>query len=182
VSQPLRVALLASASSEEAALLAGALHGAGHLPALLAPDPVGAPAGTEVVRLRSLPDRPLAFRQIGDGLAHLPHACVALARGRFDVAHAFTPVDALAAVAWARRSSGVAVLTFVEPLQRETIGDRRFRLTTLKRSVGGAGAVLAATDEVRRSLRRLLALDVRVVAPPDAAGHLAVYRELHASS
>ena len=180
MSRPLRVALLSSTASADAAALAGALRLAGQQPVLMAPGAPTAPAGTGVIRLRRLPEAPLRFRFIGDGLGHLPHARVALSRGGFDLAHAFNPVDALAAVAWARRAGRPAVLTFIAPLERETIGNRRLRLATLERAVYGADTVIAASEAVRTSLRRLLAIDAPVLAAADAAGHLALYRELGA--
>jgi hypothetical protein len=178
VSRPLRIALLDGAAAPESGLLAAALHAAGHRPALLTTDAATAPAGVEVLGLRSLPAWPLRARNIGDGLEHVPHAVLALVRGRFDVAHAFRPIDALAAVAWARRAARPSVLTFVEPLRRETIANRRLRRQTLEHAVEGVGAVLAAGDEIRASLRRMLALDVPSLAPGDADGHLAVYADL----
>ncbi len=180
MSHSLRVALLASAAARDAAALAEGLSMAGQLPTLMATDPAGASPGTHVVRLRRLADKALRLRGLGDDVAHLPHARVALARGRFDLAHAFGAVDALPAIAWARRSRRPAVLTFVEPLERETIANRRLRLATLERAVHGADVVLAANEEVRSSLRRLLALEASVIAPSDAARHLSLYRELGA--
>ena len=178
MNRPLRVALLGGAAATDAATLARGLHRAGQLPTLLTPDPATAPPGTEVVRLRSVANAPLHVRRIGDGLGYLPHAWIALARGRFDLAHGFEPAGALPAVAWARRSQRPVVLTFAEPLDRATIANGRLRLATLERALHGADAVLASSDEVRRSLRRLLALEVRVVDPSDAAAHVALYREL----
>lgn len=180
MSRPLHVALLTGEAAPQAAALAEALRSAGQLPVLMVRDPTGAYADTESIRLRSLPDKPLRSRRIGDGLAHLPHAFVALARGKFDLAHAFSPADALPAVAWARRSRRPAVLTFVAPLERETIANRRLRLATLKRAVYGADVVLATSHDVQKSLRRMLALDAPVLASSDAAGHLSLYRELAA--
>jgi len=180
VTRPLRVAVLGRQAG--AADLAGALSAAGQRPVLLWAGAARAPAGVEAIRLRGLLEAPLEFRSIGDGLGHLPHAWFALARGGFEVAHAFAPADALPAVAWARRSHRPVVLTFTTPLSRATIANRRLRLATVERAVQGVDAVLAADEEVRRSLRRLLALEAPVVAPGDAAGHLALYRELLGAS
>jgi len=180
LSGTLRVALLGSATSPGARDLGEALLAAGQRPTLLAPGAGHAPAGMQVVRLRRLAERGLRFRGIDDGLAHVPHALVALARAEFEAAHAFSPVDAIPALAWARRSHRPVLLTFVEPLRRETIASRRLSLATLERAVGGADAVLAADDAVAASLRRLLALEAPILAPSDAPGHLALYRRLGA--
>ena len=159
----LRVALLGRADE-----LADALRAAGQQPTVITPEG----------------PRPLArlmeCRGIGDGHERVPAALLALARGSFDVAHALTPVDALAAIAWARRRRRPVVLSFDEPVRRETVADRRLRLVTLERALAGADRVLATDRDVAASLSRLLALDAEVVAPSDAAAHLAVYRSLGA--
>lgn len=178
MSRPVRIALLHSAGAAGPAALAAALRAAGERPALLTTEPAAAPAGVDVVALRVLPERPLRARGIGDHLEHLPHALLALARGRYDVVHAFRPVDAVAAAVSTRGARRAAVLTVAEPLRRETIADRRLRLESLEAAVARVDAVLAGSEEARASLRRLLALDARVVAPGDAAAHLALYRDL----
>jgi hypothetical protein len=157
-----RIALLAPPHGRAATELADALDGV----TLIAGD--GPPPLAALLR----------FRGIHDGFERVPGAFVALARGRFDVAHAFSPVDALAAVAWARRGRRAAVLTLTEPLRRATIADTRWRLATLERALGGAGAVVAANEEVRESARHLLALDLPVLAPADGAANRALYGRL----
>lgn len=181
MSSPLRVALLTRAAAPEAVALAEALARAGQLPSLIAPEPGAAGAGIGTRPLQNLAGRLLRSRGIGDGLDRLPHDLLELTRARFDLAHAFSPMDALAALAWSRRSRSPVVLTFTEPLRRETIANRRLKLATLERAVNGADAVVAATDEVQRSLRRLLALDAPVVPAFDTGGYLSLYRELCAS-
>lgn len=182
MSRPLRIALLDGAGAPASATLAAALRADGHGPSLLTTRPAHAPAGVDGVRLRVLPERPLRARAIGDGLERLPHALLVLARGRFDVVHAFTPVDALAAVTWARRGRGrgPALLTLTEPLRRETIANRRLRVETLEAALAGADAVLAAGEDVRASMRRLLALEADCLAPGDAVAHVSLYRRLGA--
>lgn len=128
--------------------------------------------------LRGRAALPLRLRKIGDGLEYLPAALVALARHGFDVAHAFTPSDALAAIAWARVTRVPAVLTCLEPLARETLAARRLRLVTLARALEHADGVLAADERVASSLWRWAALDAPVLAPDDIEGHVALYRGL----
>ncbi|MEA2420620.1 MAG: hypothetical protein QOE60_2826 [Thermoleophilaceae bacterium] len=120
----------------------------------------------------ALLDAALRVRKLGDGLGSAAAAALALRRGRFDVAHAFTPEGALAAT-WA--NGRASALTFTEPLRRERLADRRLRLATLERAVARSGAVLAADDEVRGSLERWLGVEARVL---DAEGHAALYAEL----
>ena len=128
-----------------------------------------------VVRVRPLPDALLRMRKIGDDLAQVPPLALALRRGRFEVAHAFTPAAALAAT-WA--GGRATALTFGEPVRRERLAARRLRLAVLERALAGVGAVVAADDEVRSSLERWLGVDARVIAPGDAVGHAALYDEL----
>ena len=142
--------------------LARALATAGHDPAVLAPGRVGA-----------LLEAALRPRKLGEGLGHMPTAALAVRRGRFDVAHAFSPAAALAA-----RAARVAVLTFPAPVQRERLADRRLRVATLQRALAGSAAVVAPDLEVQASLRRWLGVEARVLAPADGAGHAALYAEL----
>jgi hypothetical protein len=132
------------------------------------------------MRLRALPEGVLRRRGFGIGAGHLPHALAALAGGRFDVAHAFAPADALVALAWARTARRPVLLTFGDPLRREAIAAARLRLEALEAAVRRADAVLAASEEARASLHRLLALETPCVPVGDAAAHLALYRRLGA--
>lgn len=136
------------------------------------------PAGACVRAVARLPDAPLRARKIGDHLNHLPFACLALLRGGFDVAHAFTPADALAGLVWARRTARPALFTATEPPRRATIAARRLRLATLRRATEESAAVVAPDAEVADALRRWLAIDASVIAFDDADAHLALYRAL----
>lgn len=124
-------------------------------------------------RAGALLDAALRPRKLGEGLGHVPPAALAVRRGGYDVAHAFNPAAALAA-----GSARVAVLTFPAPVRRERLADRRQRLATLERALAVAGAVVAPDAEVADSLRRWLAIEPRILAPVDAAGHAALYAEL----
>jgi hypothetical protein len=178
----MRVALLGPPDGKLAHALAAAGHTgavlspAGH-PAVAGPLASGPPletAGFDTVRMRRLPDAPLRLRKIGDDLAVLPAALRALTTGGFDAAHAFAPELACAAAVWSRRSGRPAVFTPTVPPRRETLAARRLRLAAWRRALAGC-AVAAPTDEVRDALRRWLAVDAPVVAPGDAAGHVALY-------
>jgi hypothetical protein len=144
--------------------LASALGAAGHDVELVAPG-------------WALPDAPLRLRKIGDRPGRIPSAWLALTRGDYDVAHAFTPQDAAAAVLWAR-SGRPAVVSLCEPLERARLADRRLRLALLRVALERSAAVLAPDAAVAASVRRWMAADARVVAPGSAEGHLAVYAEV----
>lgn len=175
----MRVALLdhSYGAASLARPLALALTAAGHQAEVLTAGPRSGRAvedGVTVVRVRPLPDSPLRLRKIGDRPGRMPAALAALARGRYDVAHAFTPQDA----AVATRCPGPAVFTCPEALTRAVLADRRRRLALWRRAVEGTGAVVAPDPDVAASLRRWLAVQARPIEPGSAEGHLALYREL----
>lgn len=175
----MRVALLDHSCRHGVMEAAASLVAVGIAPSLLtARPPQEQPEGVEVVALRELADAPLRLRKIGDQLSHVPAAWLALGRGRFEVAHAFTPSDALAAIAWARWARKPTVLTCMEPPRREQLAARRLRLQTWRRAVEQTDAVLAADEEVGRALRRWMAVEAPVVDPVEAEAQSAVYRRL----
>jgi hypothetical protein len=120
-------------------------------------------------------DALLRRRGFTQPLAHVPITCASLFAGRYDIAHAYTPADAVAALAWRRRSGGPVVFTCTEVLSRANVADGRLRLAMLRRATEETDAVLAATPEVAASMRKWLAIDAPVL---DAAGHERLYGEL----
>jgi hypothetical protein len=126
-----------------------------------------------------LPDLPLRLRKIGDAPGLLPDTLIALARGDYDVVHAFTAQDAAVAVAWSRLGAGRPVVyTQREPLTRANVADRRLRLATLRVAVERADAVVAPEEAIAGSLRRWMAVEPRVLSPESGAEHLRLYSEL----
>ena len=165
---PLRIALLhdGSAGGDQAHELAAALRAAGHHPHLLSASPAGPTQA--LLRRRGFTGR----------LTPVPFGVAALLRGGFDVAHAFSPADALTALVWRRLVGRPAVFTCAEPLQRDGLADRRLRLWVLQHAVGDSDAVIAATEEAQAALARWMALDAPVIESRDAAGYERLYREL----
>jgi NAD(P)-dependent dehydrogenase (short-subunit alcohol dehydrogenase family) len=100
---------------------------------------------------------------------------LAARRGGFDVVHAFSPPDALAGTWAAGRASAI---TFLAPLRREQLADRRLRLALLERAIARSGAVIASSEDVRRSLERWLCVDARALEPDDAAFEAALNANL----
>ncbi len=135
-------------------------------------------AGCDVAVVRAPPvaaaEALLSRRGFTGPLSHVP-VLVARLRAGFDVAHAFTAVDAAAAQAWRRLGGGRVVFTCRETLDRSGVADRRLRLATLSRAVERSDAVAAASEPVRASLLRWLAVDAPVVDPGDAAAQLRLY-------
>jgi hypothetical protein len=172
----LRVALL-----DHADRTGGGAGGEGHAPTLAAALRV---AGHEPRVLSSRGRAPRALdwvlrrRGFTVPIAHLPASAGALAAGGYHVAHAFSPPDALAALAWRRLFPCIVVFTCAETLGRETVADRRLRMWAIEQAVRHADAFVAATEESRSTIERWLALDVPVLEPRDAAVHERLYRAL----
>ena len=157
-----RVALLDGDRREHVRELAAMLGGASLI------DPAGSEAAERLLRARGFTP----------GLTRVPAALAALARGDFHVVHAFTPLDAVAALAWRRRKARPVVFTCVEPLAREAMADRRLRLWSLRRALEESDALLAADAAVRASLERWAAIDAPVIDSRDGAAHERLYRDL----
>lgn len=118
----------------------------------------------------------LGARGFTGPLLPVPSSVVRLLAGGFDVAHAFSPPDSLAALCWRRMRGGPAVLTWGEPVSREHLSDRRLRLALVSRATERSDLVIAPSEEVRFGLERWLMIEPVVVAPLDAGAHEALYR------
>jgi hypothetical protein len=164
----MRIALLDDGTSggRDARELGEALRDAGHDARV----PNARPAGPAEALLRA--------RGFAGSLTPVPAGVVALLRGGFDLAQAFSTADALTALTWRRLVGRPVVFTCTEPLQRERLADRRLRLWLLERAVRDTDALIAATEESRAALARWLALDAPVIESRDAAGYEHLYREL----
>lgn len=132
---------------------------------------IGPPAITAIEGL-------LARRGFTPRLTAVPGAVALLARGRFDVAHAFSPAAAAAAHAWRRVTGRPVVFTCTEVLDRGNVANARLRLALLRAAVEDSDAVLAASEPVRAGLDRWMALDPAVPAAADVAVHVDLYRRL----
>jgi nucleoside-diphosphate-sugar epimerase len=163
-----RIALLGHDDGAPAADLADALRAAGHEVTVV-------DAGSRATRAA---DALLARRGFAVPLAHVPLAARALAAGAFDIAHAFTPADAAAALLWRRRSGGPVVFTATEPPDRAGLADSRLRLRLWDAATTDVAAVTAATEASCAALWRWFALEVPVIEPSDAAAHERLYRSL----
>ncbi|HEV3000593.1 MAG TPA: glycosyltransferase [Solirubrobacteraceae bacterium] len=155
-----RIALL---DDGDAGALAAALRAAGH--------------DARVVRAPSVEvvDLLLARRGFTGPLSHAPLLAARLAAGGFDVAHAFTAVDAVAAQAWRALGGGRVVFTCRETLDRSSLADRRLRLWALRRAVERSDAVAAASEPARDALWRWMAVEAPVVPLDDARAQLRLY-------
>lgn len=125
-----------------------------------------------------LPELFFALRKIGDRPGAMPGALLALLRGDFDIAHAFTAQDAAVAVAWSAITKRPVVYTQREPLSRANVADRRLRLATLRVALERSDAAVAPDEATAESLRCWMAVDPRVIAPAAAAEHVELWSGL----
>lgn len=188
--RPLQVALVhhsygsppAPGPEELVHALASALGAAGHRPHVLsahsAPTRRSVEGGIPVLRSRRPPDELLRRRGFAGPLTHLPATARALLRGRYDLAHAFSPEDTLAALVWARLVQRPAVFGAADPPRRERLADRRLRLPVLRRALEDADAVIAPSEESRLGLLSWLAVEAPQLDPSDALAHEQLYRRL----
>lgn len=162
--------------------LARALQARGHLPSVITSRRGTTQRATEhgvpVIRNARLPEAPLRARGFAGPLTHLPLAVWELLRGAYEVAHAFSPVDALAARRWRQATGRPVVFTSVEPLVRERLAHRRLQLPLVDRAVAQSDATLAATKDAQAALRRWLTVDAPLVEPSDAVAHERLYETL----
>jgi hypothetical protein len=117
----------------------------------------------------------LAGRGFTTPLTHLPATVRELAAGGYDIAHAFSPQDAYAALRWRRRSGRPLVFSLAEPVAREHIADRRLRLRFLLAALTQSDAVIVHDEETRAAAWRWLALEPPVIELDDGAGHERLY-------
>jgi phosphatidylinositol alpha-mannosyltransferase len=102
--------------------------------------------GIRVVRSWRPPQRgPLNWYE--HHVANAPNVFWRLARGRYDVAHAFFPVDAWAALAARDHAGGPPVVFSLHGIPtRAFLVKRRYRLEMIGRAVGGAEVAGALSD------------------------------------
>ncbi len=116
---------------------------------------VGEEDGVVVDRARRLPElSPLRFYE--HYLATVPAAVSRLRRGRFDLAHAFSPSDAFAA-SLARRGGGPRYVFSIHGIPtREFLVARRYRLEMLQRAITAAAQVTVLSEAAAARARRYL--------------------------
>lgn len=98
-------------------------------------------------------------------LGNVPNVIWRLLREEFDVAHAYFPSDAWAAVQ-ARRLGGPPVILSLQGIPtREYLVSRRYRLEMLRSAVGGATACTVLSVAAARPFHRYLLREPHVLPP-----------------
>ena len=121
--------------------------------------------GYPIVRNRRPPDALMQRRGFQEHLSHVPSSYLTLERGDDDLAHAFYPTDAAAALRWARRNGRPALFSYMGVPQREVLAGRRLRLRLLLDAVTLSDAVLALSEAAATAMRRWLGVDPHVIYP-----------------
>jgi glycosyltransferase involved in cell wall biosynthesis len=121
--------------------------------------------GVPVIRNRRPPETVLRHRGFQDHVAHLPFSYRSLRRGDDDVAHAFYPTDALAALRWRRRTGRPVVTSLLGIPERAALSNLRNRLRIFERATRDADAVVVLGPAARDATWRWLGVEARIIAP-----------------
>jgi len=121
--------------------------------------------GFPITRNWRPPETPLTLRRIEPHLSHVPFSYASLLRGDDDVAHAFYPTDALAALRWARRTGRPAIFSYMGRPIRDVLASNRLRKTILERVVGESAAVTALSRSAGEAMWRWFGVEPRVIYP-----------------
>jgi glycosyltransferase involved in cell wall biosynthesis len=130
--------------------------------------------GFTVVRSWRPPDRLLQRRAYEDFLATVPIQARDLLRGEFDVAHAFHPVSAWAAVQARRRGGPPFAFSPTGIQTRGYLVARRYRMQMNIEAAREAGACSVLSEAAAEPFRRYLLRDPEVIAPGVACDEWAV--------
>jgi phosphatidylinositol alpha-mannosyltransferase len=123
-----------------------------------APPSVALEDGITVARARRpRPRRPL--RHYEDHLDSTPGMVWRLLRGRYDLAHAFQPAYAWAAVQARRLGGPPVVFSFHGIPERRYLVGRRYRLEMLKTTIGGVASTTVLSEAAAGPFRRYLLVD-----------------------
>jgi len=121
--------------------------------------------GFPVVRNWRPPEKPLTLRSVEPHLSHVPFSYRSLARGEDDVAHAFYPTDALAALRWGRRTGRPSIFSYMGIPSRQVLARNRLRKTILEQAIAETDAVTALSRAARDGLWRWFGVEAPVVYP-----------------
>ncbi len=111
------------------------------------------------------PDRRLTRRLYPEYLTHVPFSYASLRAGSHDLANAFYPTDALAAVRWAERSGRPAVFSYGGLPDRPVLADKRHKLRILERAIRGSDAVVTSSRTAADAMRRWFGVEARPIYP-----------------
>ena len=131
----------------------------------------GEEGGVPVIRVPRPPQGRLQRRGFEDYLTHVPLSYAVLRARRPDVAHAWFPTDALAAVRYGRRSGRPVVHSYMGIPDHRGLMWRRRRLQITLRVLEEADVTVALSEHVASVFRRSFGHDPPVIAPPVDTDH-----------
>ena len=111
------------------------------------------------------PPEPWTARNIEANLSHVPFSYRTLTRERSDVAHAFYPTDALAALRYKRVTGRPAVFSYLGKPSRQVLASYRLRKTILERVIGEVDAVTTLSRCAADAMWRWFGVESRIVYP-----------------
>jgi glycosyltransferase involved in cell wall biosynthesis len=121
--------------------------------------------GLEIIRNWRPPELPLRLRNFQEALTHVPMSYLSLRRGSDDLAHAFFPTDALAAIQWAELTGRPAVFSYMGVPQRSVLSSKRLRLRILERVTTRSDAIVVLTKAARDGMWKWLGVEPRLIYP-----------------
>lgn len=121
--------------------------------------------GFEIVRNWRPPEGLLTRRGVEPHLSHVAFSYRSLIGGDADVAHAFYPTDALAALRWGRRTGRRTVFSYMGIPQRSVLSTNRRRMEILDRVMTDSDAVVALSCAARDQLWRWFRAEAEIVYP-----------------
>jgi hypothetical protein len=166
----LHVALLEPAATPIASELGAGLSASGHRVELL-----------DGRRWGPL-ERRLVRRGYDEGFSTFPGLYLSLHREMPDVAHAFNPVAAAAALRWRRRTGRPVLLSLPEQPGRQWLLARRGRLDAVRRADRDGATIIVRDQASADALSWSLGLAAIVVEPGSAAAHESLYSALLSAS
>jgi glycosyltransferase involved in cell wall biosynthesis len=149
--------------------LADGLITHGLAPTLITSHP-GAPSrrtedGLRVLRLPRPPQGPLLRRGYEQYLTHVPFTYAALRAGRYALAHAMYPTDALAGARWRARTGRPALLSYLGIPDRAGLAERRFHRELVARAIEHTDCVTALSQYAAGAFQDSFGYDAPVIAP-----------------
>jgi glycosyltransferase involved in cell wall biosynthesis len=141
----------------------------GHRPRLITSHPGATTTSTEdgfeIVRNRRPPDAPLRLRRFQDNLTHVPLSYLTLRRGDDELAHAFYQTDALASVAWGRKTGRPSVFSYMGIPSRATATYKRGRMKIIQHVIDNSDAVIGLSKTACDALWRWWGVEARLIYP-----------------
>jgi glycosyltransferase involved in cell wall biosynthesis len=147
----------------------------GHRPRVITSHPGppqrGVEEGVPVLRVPRPPQGRLQRRGFEDYLTHVPLSYAALRATGPDVAHAWFPTDALAALRYKRATGRPVVHSYMGIPDHRGLMWKRRRLAITVSVMERADITVALSDHVAAEFRRGLGYDAPVIAPPVDVEH-----------